>query len=98
MHSNGIQISNQFIVHTNYQRQNTCGLQPFQSRLLLLVVLTLLLLLKLLLGVGELPPVVSLCGELGAVFHLGHGPELLSRLVPEQRYNSFVVCCDLQTC
>ena len=99
MHSNGIQISNQFIAHKNYHGQNTRGLQPFQSRLLLLVVLTLLLLLlKLLLGVGELPPVVSLSGELGDVFHLDHGPELPSPLVPEQRYIRFVVCCDLKTC
>ena len=97
MHSNSIQISNQFIVHKNHQRQNTCGLQPFQSRLLLLVVLTLLLLLKLLLGVGEVPPVAPLRGELGAIVHLSHGPELPSRLVPEQRNVRSMSVCGVAT-
>ena len=39
--------------------------------------------LRLLLGVGEVPPVAPLSGELGAVLHLGHGLELPSCLVPE---------------
>ena len=48
-----------------------------------------LLLLKLLLGVGEVPPVASLGGELGAV-HLGHGSELAGSHVPEHKYIRFV--------
>ena len=72
-----------------------------QSQLLLLDVTvflpSLLLLLKLLLGVGEVPPVAPLSGELGAV-HLRHGPKLPSCLVPEQRMSDVFRCSDTKTC
>ena len=45
---------------------------------------SLLLLLELLLGFGEVSPVAPLGRELEA-FHLRHGPELPSCLVPEQK-------------
>ena len=98
-----------FIVHLKWYE---CGMSihfitsgtkawDIQSQLLLLDVLaflpSLLLLLKLLLGVGEVPPVAPLGGELGAV-HLRHWPELPSCLVPEQRMSDVFRCCDTKTC